>query len=102
MADYTIDDYKRAARKAYAAGNVAAAEELAQAGMALQAQAAEPVDEIDTPLEYAKDIGGAALAADLGANSSQASSPDRARRRTPHTAAASRAYEGPNHLGTKH
>lgn len=62
MVDYTIDDYKRAARKAYAAGNVAAAEELAQAGMALQAQAAEPVDEIDTPLEYAKDIGGAALA----------------------------------------
>ena len=62
MADYTIDDYKRAAKKAYAAGNVAAAEELAQAGMALQAQAAEPVEEIDTPLEYAKDIGGAALA----------------------------------------
>lgn len=62
MADYTVDDYKRAAKKAYAAGNVAAAEELAQAGMALQSKTAEPVDEIDTPLEYAKDIGGAALA----------------------------------------
>ena len=62
MSEYTVEDYRSAAKRAYDAGNIEAAEELAQAGMALQSKTAEPVDEIDTPLEYAKDIGGAALA----------------------------------------
>jgi hypothetical protein len=38
MSAYTIEQYKNAARKAVAAGNLNAAEELAQAGMALQNQ----------------------------------------------------------------
>ena len=38
MADFTVEDYKRAARKALAAGDTASAQELADAGMALQAQ----------------------------------------------------------------
>ena len=36
MADYTIEEYRAAAQRAYAAGNMEAAEELAQAGIALQ------------------------------------------------------------------
>ena len=62
MAEYTVEDYRAAAKRAYDAGNIEAAEELAQAGIALQSQELESVDEIDTPLEYAKDVGGAALA----------------------------------------
>ena len=36
MADYTVEEYRAAAQRAYAAGDMGAAEELAQAGIALQ------------------------------------------------------------------
>ena len=63
MAEYTVEDYRAAARRAYDAGNIEAAEELAQAGMALQgSMQAEPKDEIDTFGEYAGDVAGAAAA----------------------------------------
>lgn len=39
--DYTVEDYRAAARRAMEAGNMAAAEELAQAGIALQRRQAE-------------------------------------------------------------
>tara|TARA_R100000951_G_scaffold20775_2_gene17341 strand:+ start:752 stop:2512 length:1761 start_codon:yes stop_codon:yes gene_type:complete len=39
--EYTVDQYRQAARLAYEAGNIAAAEELAQAGLAAQRAATE-------------------------------------------------------------
>ena len=64
MANYTVEDYRAAAKKAYAAGNMEAAEELAQAGLALQGEleANNQEDEIDTFGEYAGDVAGAAAA----------------------------------------
>ena len=47
MTAYTIEQYKNAARKAKAAGNLKAAEELAQAGIALQNQGQQPEQEKD-------------------------------------------------------
>lgn len=43
MVEYTVQQYRDAARRAYEAGNMAAAEELAQAGLALQASQAPRV-----------------------------------------------------------
>ena len=40
MNAYTVEDYRAAAKRALAAGNIRAAEELAQAGIALQANPA--------------------------------------------------------------
>jgi len=44
--DYTVEDYRAAARRAYEAGNIQAAEELAQAGIALQQRLQEGQPEV--------------------------------------------------------
>ena len=59
MADYTVEDYKVAARKAIAGGDIASANELIAAGQALETEVTK-TNEADTPkTEVDTSIGGA-------------------------------------------
>lgn len=51
MADYTVEEYRAAAQRAYDAGNMEAAEELAQAGLALQGLVKAQVESAPAPTE---------------------------------------------------
>ena len=55
MADYTVEDYKVAARKAIAGGDTASANELIAAGQALEAET--PKTEVDTSIGGAMQFG---------------------------------------------
>jgi len=63
MAEYTVEEYRAGARRAMAAGNTAAAEELSQAGMALMASQAQPKQQsaLSRTGEVAGDIAKSAL-----------------------------------------
>jgi len=56
MADYTVEDYKVAARKAIAGGDIASANELIAAGQALEAKATKTA-EVDTSVSGAAKFG---------------------------------------------